>query len=255
MIPTPPAPGASRAPRPATVPAGTRAIVLAGGRGTRLRPYTTLVPKPLVPVGDRPILEFALEGLRAAGFLHVTLCVGHLAELIRAFFGDGAKWGLRIDYAIEDRPLSTIGPLAFVENPGEDFLVMNGDVLTDLDLATFFRDHLDSGADLTVATHRREVRIDYGVLGYDPTTRRIGSFDEKPTLPYDVSMGVYALHRRCLDLVKRGEPMGFDELVLALLAKNRPVRAFPYEGRWLDIGRPEDYELAQSWEESAPPSA
>ena len=230
-----------------TVPPGTRAVVLAGGRGTRLLPYTTLLPKPLVPVGERPILEFALESLRRAGFRRVTLCVGHLAELIRAYFGDGSKWGIELDYAVEDKPLSTIGPLAFVKDLGENFLVMNGDVLTDLDAVTLFEDHVKSGAHLTVATHRREVNIDYGVLRYDPRTKRMKAFTEKPRLPYDVSMGVYILNRRCLELVEAGKPMGFDHLVLELLRRKRPIHAHPYEGRWLDIGRPEDYERAQGW--------
>ncbi len=230
------------------VPAGTRAVVLAGGKGTRLLPYTTLLPKPLVPVADRPILEHALRNLKKSGFRRVTLCVGHLAELIRAFFGDGKKWGLQLDYAIEDQPLSTIGPLAFVQDLGENFLVMNGDVLTDLHLADVFFSHLKSGADLTVAARRREVNIDYGVLGYDPKTSRVGSFTEKPKIPYDVSMGIYVLNRRCLDLVKPGRPMGFDQLMLELLKRGRRVMAYPYAGRWLDVGRPEDFELAQDWD-------
>ncbi|MBI3734955.1 NTP transferase domain-containing protein [Candidatus Sumerlaeota bacterium] len=230
------------------VPSGTRAVVLAGGKGTRLLPYTTLLPKPLVPVGEHPILEYALNQLKRAGFRRVTMCVGHLAELIQAFFGDGRKWGIELDYSIEEKPLSTIGPLAFVEGLGEDFLVMNGDVLTDLNLADVFRAHVRAKADLTVATHRREVNIDYGVLDYDPKTLRIGGFTEKPSLPCNVSMGIYVLNRRCLDLVERGRPMGFDKLVLELLRRERKVMSFPYAGRWLDVGRPEDYALAQEWE-------
>jgi NDP-sugar pyrophosphorylase family protein len=221
--------------------------VLAGGKGARLRPYTTVLPKPLVPIGDRPILEFALGGLVRHGFGHVTLCVGHLAELIRAYFGDGGRWGVRLDYSVESKPLSTIGPLAYVPDLGEDFLVMNGDVLTDLDLAALFAAHKDAGVDLTVAVHRREVKIDYGVLKYEPRRHRIVAFTEKPALPYDVSMGVYILNRRCLEHVKRGRPLGFDQLVKILLDRKRPVMAYPYSGRWLDVGRPEDYELAQQW--------
>ncbi len=230
-----------------SIPKDAHAVVLAGGKGTRLLPYTTLVPKPLVPVGDRPILHYALERLKAAGFHRATLCVGHLAELIQAYFGDGSKWGMELDYAIEAKPLSTIGPLAFVKNLGENFLVMNGDVMTDMNLVDVWRAHEKSKADLTVAVHRREVRIDYGVLRYDPKSRRVVSFTEKPRLPYDVSMGIYVLNRRCLEFVKPGKPMGFDELVLALLAKKRPITAYPYAGRWLDIGRPDDYERAQEW--------
>lgn len=229
-----------------SVPEGARAVVMAGGKGTRLRPYTTLLPKPLVPVGEKPILELALEYLRAGGFGKVTLCVGHLAELIAAFFGDGSKWDIELDYSVEDQPLSTMGPLAFVEDLGENFLVMNGDVLTDLDLAAIFEAHCTAGADLTVATHRREVNIDYGVLEFDDQNR-IREFTEKPRLPYQVSMGIYVLNRRCLDLIEPGKPYGFDHLVLDLIERDRPILAYPYEGRWLDVGRPEDYELAQDW--------
>jgi NDP-sugar pyrophosphorylase family protein len=234
------------------VPSGTRAVVLAGGKGTRLLPYTTLLPKPLVPVGEHPILEHALRLIQRAGFERITLCVGHLSELIRAYFGDGKKWKVRLDYSVEDKPLSTIGPLAFVRDLGENFLVMNGDILTDLNPAELFFAHQKSGADLTVATYRREVKIDYGILKYDAKSRRIRAFSEKPSLPYDVSMGIYVLNRRCLDLVERGKPMGFDALVLELLRRRRPVMAYPYQGRWLDIGRPEDYALAQAWADGPP---
>lgn len=230
------------------VPPGTRAVVLAGGKGARLLPYTALLPKPLVPIGEKPILDFVLRSLKKSGFKRVTICVGHLAELIQAYFGDGRKWGIELDYSIEDKPLSTIGPLAYVDDLGEDFLVMNGDVLTDLNLASVFHAHRRSGVDLTVATHRREQPINYGVLQYDPKSRRLLSFEEKPTLPYDVSMGVYVLNRRCLDHVKRGKSFGFDQLVCRLLEIGRPVGSHPYAGRWLDVGRPEDYDLAQDWE-------
>lgn len=223
-----------------------RAVVLCGGRGARLRPYTTVLPKPLMPIGDRPILEIVLESLRAAGIRRATLCVGHLAHLIRAFFEDGARWGIRIDYAVEDQPLGTIGPLAFVDDLGEDFLVLNGDVLTDLDPMALFRRHLETGADLTIATHRREVRIDFGVLRADEDTGAVVAFEEKPATRFEVSMGVYAMNRRVLGAFDRGAAFGFDDLVLALLAAGRPVRRMVHEGEWLDIGRIEDYDAVQS---------
>lgn len=219
-----------------------RAVVLAGGKGLRLRPYTTVLPKPLLPVGDRPILHRVLEGLASVGFQRITISVGHLAELIMAFFGKGENFGLQLDYAIEDKPLNTIGPLAFIDDLGEDFLVMNGDVLTDLDFGELYRDHLAGGATLTIATFAREVRIDFGVL--EREGRTINAFREKPCIPYEVSMGVYVLNKRCLDFVPKGKPFGFDELVLALLSAGEPIRAFPHSGSWLDLGRPEDYESA-----------
>jgi NDP-sugar pyrophosphorylase family protein len=220
-----------------------RAVVLAGGQGQRLRPYTTVLPKPLLPVGDQPILRRVLGALGAAGFRDVTLSVGHLAELIMLFFGDGSKEGMRLTYAVEETPLNTIGPLAFIDGLGDDFLVMNGDVLTDLDLEALWQDHLASGAILTIATHTREVRIDFGVLQHQQD-HRVTAFVEKPRLPYTVSMGVYILNKRCLDYVPKGKPFGFDQLVLALLAAQEHIRSFPHRGKWLDLGRPEDYETA-----------
>lgn len=222
---------------------GPRAVVLAGGKGQRLLPYTTLLPKPLMPVGDRPILHHVLESLGRAGFRDISISVGHLAELIMLFFGDGSKHGLNLTYAIEDTPLGTIGPLAFIEDLGENFLVMNGDVLTDLNPRDVWEQHLKSGALLTIATHAREVKIDFGVLQRDDANHITG-FTEKPTIPYEVSMGVYILNRRCMDYVPKGKPFGFDQLVLALLAAGEDVRAFPHRGKWLDLGRAEDYELA-----------
>lgn len=220
-----------------------RAVVLAGGKGQRLHPYTTVLPKPLLPVGDRPILDRVLAGLRNAGFTHVTISVGHLAELIMVFFGDGSKFGLKLDYAIEESPLGTIGPLAFIDDLGDDFLVMNGDVLTDLDPRALFEAHRKSGAALTIATYPRVVQIDFGVLRTDGDERLV-AFEEKPTIPYRVSMGVYILNRRCMNYVTKGQPFGFDHLVLALLAAREHVQAFPHDGKWLDLGRPQDYESA-----------
>lgn len=220
-----------------------RAVVLAGGKGTRLKPYTTVLPKPLMPVGDRPILEHVLVKMRDAGFGRVTISVGHLAELIQVFFGKGEKLDLEIDYAIEDEPLGTIGPLAFIPDLGENFLVANGDILSDLDLTQLWNHHLKSGATLTIATHRRKVQIDFGVLHFDGSNQ-VRGFEEKPTIPYDVSMGYYVLNRRCLDFVPQGKPFGFDQLVLALLEAGEKIQAFSHEGQWLDLGRPEDYQRA-----------
>lgn len=226
------------------IPSGTRAVIMAGGKGARLLPYTTVLPKPLMPVGERPIMEHVLASLRQAGVDRVTVSVGHLAELIMAFFGNGDKWGVKIDYAIEDRPLHTIGPLTLIDELGENFFVIMGDVLTDLDLRALWADHLRSGAVLTVATFRREVSIDFGVLRYNESDRQVRAFEEKPVLPYDVSMGIYVLNRRCMEFIPKGQRFGFDQLVLSLLSANEKVRAFPHTGKWLDIGRHEDYQIA-----------
>jgi len=220
-----------------------RTVILAGGKGTRLRPYTTVLPKPLVPVGDMPILEIVIRQLAAQGFRHLTIAVGHLAELIQSFFGNGSKWGVAIEYSIEDKELSTIGPLKLIRGLTGDFLVMNGDLLTDLDFRKLVEFHRSRRAALTVATCRREVIIDFGVLQATDGHRIIG-FEEKPQKAYRVSMGVYVLNERVLPLIPEGRPFGFDQLVLSLIERGEHVASFPHEGYWLDIGRPDDYERA-----------
>jgi NDP-sugar pyrophosphorylase family protein len=219
-----------------------RAIVLAGGKGTRLAPYAVAFPKPLMPLGDVPILEVVVRQLAHYGFDRVTMAVGHLAELIEAFFGDGRKFGLAIDYAREDRPLGTAGPLKNIGELPETFLVMNGDLLTDLDYAALVRRHVEQGNDATIGVHRKEVRIDLGVLECD-ADGRIVDYREKPTLGYDVSMGVYAFSRGVLAHIPDGY-FDFPDLVLELIRAKRPIRAFPFDGLWLDIGRAEDYAKA-----------
>ncbi|HLL69638.1 MAG TPA: sugar phosphate nucleotidyltransferase [Micromonosporaceae bacterium] len=223
------------------------AVILAGGKGVRLRPYTTLLPKPLVPIGDRySILEIIMRQLAGCGFRTATLAIGHLGHLIRAYVGDGSQWGLdRVDYATEESPLGTIGPLLRLrEQLPETFLVMNGDILTDLDYADLLTRHVESAAQLTVATYPRQVKIDFGVL----TSRsgRIVEFAEKPTIDYRVSMGVYGMTGTVLDRYTPGLPLGFDELVLDLLATGSGPDEYGFDGRWLDIGRPDDYDRANA---------
>jgi NDP-sugar pyrophosphorylase family protein len=221
-----------------------RAIILAGGKGTRLKPFTSTIPKPLVPLGDMPILEIVLRRLAASGCERATMTVGHMADLLMAYFGDGGKWGLSVDYSVEDEPLGTIAPLRLIEDLPEDFLVMNGDLLTDLDYAAIFRAHVESGAVATIATYEREVTIDFGVLGFDAETRRLTEFVEKPHERFSVSMGIYAFSRSVMDLVPESGPFGFDELMIASIERGLDVRAYPYDGYWLDIGRPDDYDRA-----------
>jgi NDP-sugar pyrophosphorylase family protein len=221
-----------------------RAIILAGGKGTRLKPYTTTIPKPLVPIGDTAIMDVLLKRLVLCGCERATVAVGHMAQLIMAYYGDGAKWGLELDYCVEDQPLSTIGPLTLIKDLPDHFLVMNGDLLTDLDFGGLFRAHVESGAVGTVAVKSRDVRIDFGVLGYDDRTRRLTSFAEKPVESFSVSMGIYAFSKRVMEHVPRGRPFGFDDLMLACLAGGVDIRAYPYGGYWLDIGRPDDYDQA-----------
>lgn len=220
-----------------------RAVILAGGKGTRLRPYTVSLPKPLVPVGNRSILDIVLMQLRRAGVTRVTMAVNHLAHLIMAYFGDGERWGLQIDYSLEDKPLSTIAPLKLIKDLPENFFVMNGDVLTDLDAAGLYRYHVENDADITVATFERDSKIDFGVLETDENDRIVG-FAEKPVYHFSVSMGLYVLNRRLLEIVPADAPFGFDNLMLACVEHGRKALSYPHRGFWLDIGRPDDYEQA-----------
>jgi len=221
------------------------AVLLAGGKGTRLRPYTTSLPKPLVPVGDLSIVEIVLRQLAARGFERATLAIGHLGHLIAAVVGDGSQWGIAVDYVSEDVPLGTMGPVvAILDRLPEHFLVLNGDVLTDLDYGSVLSSHIDSAGALTIATYRRQVAIAFGVLDLD--SGRVAGFHEKPTLDYSVSMGVYGLSRSTLADYAAGTPLGFDELVHHLIAAGARIASFPFGGYWLDIGRPEDYDKANA---------
>jgi NDP-sugar pyrophosphorylase family protein len=220
------------------------AVVIAGGKGVRLRPFTTSLPKPLVPIGDElPIIEIVIRQLQACGFTDLTIAVGHLGHIIRAYVGEGRRWGINVTYADEDTPLGTAGPVVnLADELPEHFLVMNGDVLTDMDFGTFLKDHIDADADLTVAACRRLATTDFGVIEFDGD--RMTGFLEKPTVEHHVSMGVYALARRTVQAYEKGRPLGFDELMLDLLARGARLRAYRYHGYWLDIGRPDDYEQA-----------
>jgi NDP-sugar pyrophosphorylase family protein len=219
------------------------AVILAGGKGVRLRPYTTRLPKPLVPIGEEhSIMEIVLSQLARCGFDRVTLAIGHLGDLIRSYIGDGSRWGVEIDYSLpEEVPLGTMGPvLQVLDRLPEKFLVMNGDVLTDLDYADLMRQHRESDAPLTVATYQRQAQIDYGVL----TTRdgQVVEFTEKPTIDYRVSMGIYACSKPTLDGYPPGLPFGFDELMLDMLARDTPPQEYAFDGYWFDIGKPDDYD-------------
>jgi NDP-sugar pyrophosphorylase family protein len=234
--------------RPADVP--LRAVVLAGGRGTRLEPFTSVLPKPLMPIGGRAIIEVVIDQLAVCGIQHVTLCVGYLSHLIRAILADGEGSGVKIDYVQETEPLGTAGPLKFIEDLDERFIVMNGDVLTTLDYRDFARHHVESGNLVTVATHERTVKIDYGVLRNSDTDQgRIAAYEEKPEFSLQVSMGIYMMEPEVLAWIPDGH-FDFPDLVQELLQAGQPVGAYNYSGLWFDIGRQSDYELAvRAWEQ------
>jgi NDP-sugar pyrophosphorylase family protein len=245
-----------------------KAIVLAGGKGARLAPYTKILPKPLMPIDDMPILEVLLRQMKAAGVEDVVLTVGHLSELLKAFFQNGHQWGLNIEYSYEEKPLGTAGPLALVSGLDETFLVTNGDVLTTLSLRELVRFHQEQGAVATIASHKRQVHIDLGVLQRDGGCLVNGDvarmeacayrdqcqfwgggcivvgYDEKPNIDYVVSMGMYVFEPRVLEYIPRNQYLDFPDLVLKLIAAGEKVISFPYDGYWKDLGRPDDYEQA-----------
>ena len=229
----------------------TRAVVLAGGLGTRLRPYTAVLPKPLMPVGDRPILDIVMRQLRRHGVERVTLATGHLGQLIEAFFGDGSGYGLAVDYYREKEALGTVGALALIDDLAvgeEPFLVMNGDVLTDLDHAELVRRHRASGAVATIAVTTRTVQVSLGVMRFDDAAddARVTDYIEKPSMDYEASMGVYCFSPRALAHIEPGERLDFPDLVLRLVKAGELVQAWRPEAYWLDIGRHEDYEQAMA---------
>lgn len=220
-----------------------RAIILAGGLGTRLKPYTHALPKPLMPVGEYPILEIVIRQLASAGFDRITLAVNHQADIINAYCQDGSKWGVKIDYSLETKRLGTMGPLHLIDDLPDDFLVMNGDILTDINYKTLFDEHEGSNAPFTISSSIRESKIDYGVLEVDEKNF-LNGFSEKPSQHFQVSMGIYVLSRSICDLIPNDTYFGFDDLMLAMLNEDLRVAVRPFNGYWLDIGRSDDYETA-----------
>ncbi|MBI5648853.1 MAG: NTP transferase domain-containing protein [Chloroflexi bacterium] len=220
-----------------------KAVVLAGGKGTRLAPYTKILPKPMMPIGDLPILEILLRQMKRAGIDEAILTVGHLAELMQAFFQNGERFGLPIRYSFEEQPLGTAGPLALVEGLDATFLVTNGDVLTNLDLRNLIDFHRAEGGVATIAMHERKIKIDLGVIQRNGGNAIIG-YIEKPTYEFHVSMGIYVFEPRVLAHIPRGQYFDFPDLVLRLIEQRERVIGYPFDGYWQDLGRADDYEQA-----------
>ena len=231
-----------------------RAVILAGGKGTRLAPYATSFPKPLVPIGDQPILEIIIRQLYRHGIRDIVLSIGYLGELIEAYFYNGHLNlpGLDLQYYRESEPLGTAGSLAMISGLDETFLVMNGDILAALDYNALLEYHHVNQATLTIAMHRKEVRIDLGVLETDPASR-LTSYREKPSLGFDVSMGIYIYEPKVIDYIPKGQFLDFPDLVKTLIRDGARVVGFRSDDYWLDIGRREDYELAQQEFKSGSP--
>jgi NDP-sugar pyrophosphorylase family protein len=230
-----------------------KAVIQCGGQGTRLRPYTMVLPKPLMPVKAQPVLELLLKWLRRNDIQDVYITTGYLGHLIRSVFGNGSQYDMRIKYTEEREPLGTIGPLTMLRDDlNETFLVINGDVLTDLNLSSFASSHASSGALVSVASAIRKTKLDFGVI--EQTNGRITSFREKPMFSNLMSMGVYCMQPAVLDHIPTGVAFGFDDLILRMLARDLPAHTFIHEGLWLDIGRVEDFQNAQqlAWDSQPP---
>jgi NDP-sugar pyrophosphorylase family protein len=220
-----------------------KAVVLAGGKGTRLAPYTHIFPKPLMPIGEMPILEILIRQMKRFGVSDVVLTVGHLSELMRTFFQDGSHLGVNITYSLEDSPLGTSGPLSLIDGLDDTFLVTNGDVLTTLDIGELIRFHKRSGGIATIAMHARKIHIDLGVIKLNGGSQII-DYIEKPDIDYLVSMGLYVFEPRVLDYIPKGQRLDFPDLVKAMIAAGEKVLGFPFSGYWQDLGRPDDYAQA-----------
>jgi NDP-sugar pyrophosphorylase family protein len=219
-----------------------RAVILAGGKGTRLAPYTAVLPKPLMPIGEMSILEIVIRQLTQHGIQDITLAVGYLAELLMAYCGNGEKFGVKLDYSREERPLGTAGPISLIPNLNETFLVMNGDLLTTIDYSAMWTNHEKRGAIATLASYCREVKIDLGVI--ESEDGWVKDYIEKPTYQYAVSTGIYIFEPEVLKFMEHGQHLDLPELVLRLVHAGQKVNIYNFDGYWLDIGRHDDYDTA-----------
>jgi NDP-mannose synthase len=220
-----------------------QAILVAGGKGKRLQPYTLVIPKPLIPLKDEPIMEVIVKQLERAGFNKIHLCIGYMGELLQTYFGDGSKYNVGITYSKEMKPLGTIGPLTLIDSLDDDFLVLNGDTLSDINYQGLLIEHKNTQSALTIATFAKKVKIELGVLEYDQH-RHLKEYIEKPTLSYSVSTGVYALNKKVVRHLPRNEYFDFPSLVKLLLAQGEKVNTFQHDGIWHDLGSIDSFEAA-----------
>ncbi|MFC1540572.1 sugar phosphate nucleotidyltransferase [Candidatus Margulisiibacteriota bacterium] len=221
-----------------------KAVILAGGKGTRLAPYTTVFPKPLMPLGDKPILETIIKQLKLGGITEIILAVGYLSDLIKAYFGDGSQFGVKIRYSKEEKPLGTAGPLSMIDGLDGTFLVMNGDILSSISLDQLLAFHKKSQAVATIAVNQRSQKVNYGVIEVDGS-QMVSDYIEKPSLDYRVSMGIYLFEPEVLKHIPSDQYLDFPDLIKQLLTKQKKVAAYLSKDYWLDIGRHDDYDRAQ----------
>lgn len=219
---------------------GKQAVILAGGKGRRLEPYTTIIPKPLMPVGDHPILEIVIKQLRYYGFNRIKIAVGHLAGLIQSYFGDGSKFGVEIEYSYEDWPMGTVGPLSLMAGLDDDFLMLNGDLITDLDFDMLLSSHKKNKNLVTIGIYNKELKIDLGIIKFD-VSQNVVDYIEKPSMCYPVSMGIYGFKKEASLYIPKNQKFDFPDLIKTLLKNNQKVGGHVFNGYWCDIGNHEDY--------------
>lgn len=219
------------------------AIILAGGKGTRLQPFTMTIPKPLLPVGDVPIVEVVIRQLAAAGINRVVLTLGHMAHLFTASLGNGSRWGVAVDYCYEDKPLGTAGAIRLVKDRGDNFLVINGDILTTLNYRRVIAKHLENGAWATIAVAQRELKVGFGVVVPD-NEGYLQEYKEKPVIRYQVSMGINVLSFKAISFIPEGQKFDMPDLILRLQQSGQKVQCYTEECYWQDIGLFADYRRA-----------
>ena len=224
-------------------PLPLQAVIMAGGAGSRLRPLTEDLPKPMLPIGDRPLMEITVQQLKAAGISFVNVAVHHKSEKITEHFGDGKGFGVDIKYVTEDRPLGTAGALGLMDTPQETLLVINGDILTQVDFRAMLAYHREHGADLTVAVHQHHLQLPYGVIECDGPT--VTGLSEKPLLRFFINAGIYLLEPAVCSYIPAGERYDMTELIQRLMDEGRPVQAFPVSEYWIDVGQHAEYQKAQ----------
>jgi NDP-sugar pyrophosphorylase family protein len=219
-----------------------RAVIISGGRGSRLMPFTSSMPKALLPVGDYPVLEIIVRQLKYFGFTDITFSVFHFAQNIEAYFGNGKKWGVNINYSVEDFALGTAGPLKLLNDLPDDFLVINCDILSSLNLEAMFNTHASNKNLFTVAAYKKKYKIAYGVLQSDAANRLV-KLEEKPET-LQINAGIYVANKAVLDLIPLNQPFGMDNLMNLMLQHHTPVSVYPFDGYWQDIGNEEEYKRA-----------
>ncbi len=217
-----------------------QAVILAGGKGRRLEPYTACMPKPLMPVGEQPILEIVINQLRYYGFRRIKIAVGHLAGLIQAYFGDGSKFGVKIEYSFEEKPMGTVGPLLLIDKLDENFLILNGDLITNLDFSDLFDSHIKEKNLATIGIYKKNLKIDLGIIKFD-NHKEVIDYIEKPTMQYPVSMGIYAFNKKIASFIPKNQKYDFPDLVKLLIKENQKIGSYFFEGYWCDIGNHEEY--------------